>query len=272
MVLTCDDFIFNDFKMTDYGFISGNGSDGMIDDVEDMSMAPTSTVVFNGESPHSAFISQKYETSPEVTIKMSKSDCMSREYRFTENELRNLNRMLTGKSGYSWLKIVNDSAMETDYYYRARVSRIEYERLGIDVVGYNVTFECDGSYAYSEEQSITISAKANTAFYIFSNSDDLYGYELPVVTITASAAGTLTLRNNTDSSWTSQIIVKTAGEVITMDSKNDLLTSSRTRAYILNDFNLHWPRLLPGKNAYVCSQNATINFKFRAARKVGFVS
>lgn len=272
MVITCDDFIYNDFKMTDYGLISGNGSDGMIDDTEDMSITPSSTVVFNGESPRSSFISQKYESNPEATIKMSKSDCGSVDYRFSENELRNLNRMLTGKPGYSWLKIVNNKAMETDFYYRARVSRIEYERLGFDIVGYNVTFECDGGYAYSEEQIVTISAKANNAFYVFNNSDDLYDYEFPVVTITASTAGTLTLKNTTDSSWTSQIKINAAGEIITMDSKNDLLKSSRTRTYILNDFNLHWPRLMPGKNSYICSQNATITFKFRAARKVGFVS
>ena len=189
-----------------------------------------------------------------------------------ENELRQFKRLLTGRPGYSWLKIVNDPANETDYYYRAQVSRIEYERLGYKVIGYDVTFTCDGGRAYSEEQTTTISAKANTPFYVFSNSDDLFDYERPVITITTATAGTLTLKNKTDS-WTTTMNNMNAGETLTIDSKNELLKSSRTRQYILNDFDgLKWPRLLPGKNEYVCNRNATITFTYRASRKVGFVT
>ena len=53
MVITCDDLIFNDFHMTDYNIVCGNGSDGMIDDTENMSMTPSITKVFNGENPYS---------------------------------------------------------------------------------------------------------------------------------------------------------------------------------------------------------------------------
>lgn len=271
MVITCDDLIFEDFRMTDYGLICWNGSDGEIDDTADMLISPVSTTVYNGESSHRTFISQKYEEAPEFTVRLTKARCGRDviDY-FTENELRMYNRLLTGKRGYSWLKLVNNQVMETDFYYRARVSRIEYERMGTHVLGYDITFELDGGIAYSEEQNITISAKANTKFNLFCNSDDLHDYTRPVIKITASSSGTLALTNNTDS-WTSTIIVN-AGEVLTIDSKNELLKSSRTRMYILNDFNLHWPRLISGKNEYVCSQNATITFTFRAARKVGYVS
>ena len=154
---------------------------------------------------------------------------------------------------------------------KLRWKQIEYERLGYHVVGYDVTFEIDGGMAYSEEQSITISARANQKFYIHCNSDDVHDYTRPEIQLTASTAGTLTLTNNTDS-WSSIMQNMTAGEVLTIDCKNELLSSSRTRTYILNDFNMHWPRLLPGQNEYVCSQNATITFKFRATRKVGYVS
>ena len=272
MVITCDDFLFEDFHMSDYGLICWNGSDGEIDDTADMAMTPTITTVFTGESSNSKFVSQKYENNPEFTIKMTKAFCGNSELNyFTENELRMYNRLLTGKAGFSWLKLVNNEVMETDFYYRASVSRIEYERLGYHVVGYDVTFELDGGMAYSEEQTITIRATANKKFYIYCNSDDLHNYTLPMITITASAADTLTLTNNTDS-WNSVMENMTAQEKLTIDSKNELLGSSRARTYILNDFNLHWPRLMPGKNEYVCSQNATITFIFRAARKVGYVS
>jgi hypothetical protein len=258
--------------MSDYPLISANGSDGEIDDTENMSMTPSTTKVFNGDNAYSTYISQKYEENPTFTVRFAKKTCgrETGDY-FYENELRQMNRLLTGKAGYSWLKIVNDSVMETDYYYRARVSAIEYERLGYHVVGYDVSFELDGGMAYSEEQKITISATANRSFYIVCNSDDLYGYTLPVITVKPASAGTLTLTNSTDS-WSSSINNMNAGETLTIDSKKELLSSSRTRQYILNDFNLHWPRLLPGKNVFVCNRNATVEYVFRAARKVGFVS
>ena len=272
MVITCDDLIFEDFHMADHGLMCWNGSDGEIDDTESMNLTPVTTSVFNGEKPNSTFVSQKYENKSEFTVKLAKVNCGRDENPyFTENECRMLNRMLTGKSGYSWLKLVNNSVMETDFYYRAKVSDISYERLGFHVVGYDITFELDGGMAYSEEQTVTISARANTKFYLYCNSDDLYDYTLPKIKITASSAGTLTLTNNTDS-WSSVMKNMTAGESLTVDSKNELLSSSRTRTYILNDFNLHWPRIMSGKNEYVCSQNATITFTFRAARKVGYVS
>ena len=272
MVITCDDLIFNDFRMSDHGLISGNGSDGAIDDSVDMSLTPTSTVAFLGERPTSKFISQKYKTNPEVTVRFAKAYCnKTDDETFTENELRHLNRLLTGKRGYSWLKIIKNKTMETDYSYRARVSKIEYERLGYDVVGYDVTFECDGAHAYSEEQKITFNVTAGTPFYVFCNSDDLHNYTLPTITLTTDSGGTLTLTNRSDN-FSSEISDMTSGETLTIDCQNELLSSSRTRTFILNDFNLHWPRLLPDKNEYTCSLDATITFTFRAARKVGFIS
>lgn len=272
MVITCDDLLFNDFHMSDYDIVCGNGSDGMIDDTESIGMTPSVTKVFNGENPHSTYISQKYEDNPVFTIKFTKASCDkdTNDY-FGENELRQFNRLLTGKPGYSWLKLVNTSVMETDFYYRARVSSVEYERLGTHVVGYDVTFELDGGMAYSEEQTIYISAKANVPFFVYCNTDDLHGYTLPKVKITVSTAGTLTLTNKTES-WKTEMANMTAGEVLTIDSKNELLSSSKTRRYILNDYNLHWIRFLPGRNEYICNRNATIEFTFRAARKVGYVS
>lgn len=272
MVITCDDLIFNDFRMSDYDIVSGNGSDGEIDITENMSLTPTITKVFTGESPHSTYISHKYDSNPVFTVRFSKGYCSndSTDY-FGENELRQFNRLLTGKSGYSWLKIINSDVMETDYWYRAQVSAIEYQRLGIHVVGYDVTFELDGGLAYSEEQTTKVNVTANTPFYVYCNSDDLHGYTLPKLKITTTLTGTLTLTNTADG-WTTSMDHMAAGETLTIDSKNELLSSNRTRAYILSDFNLHWPRLLPGKNTYTCSQNATLEFTYRAARKVGFVS
>lgn len=272
MVITCDDLIFNDFKMTDYGLICSNGSDGMIDDTENMGLVPTITKVFNGESPSSKYISQKYDTNPQITVRLIKENCGSiyEDNYITENELRMLNRLLTGHSGYSWLKLINKDSNETEYYYKAKVTAIEYERLGNHIVGYDITFETDGALAYSEEQTMKVTMSANKEFYIYCNSDDLHDYTLPKIKITPGTAGNMTLTNVTDN-WVSQVNGMTVGETLTIDSEHELLSSSSSRPYILNDFNLHWPRLLSGKNVLKCNRKGTIEITFRAQRKVGFI-
>ncbi len=272
MVITCDDLIFNDFRMSDFDLVCSNGSDGLIDDTEDMGLTPTITKVFTGESPRSKFISQKYDNNPQITVKLMKMSCGSifDDNYFTENDLRMLNRLLTGKPGYSWLKIISEQSNETEYYYRAKVIAIEYERLGRQIVGYNITFETDGGQAYSEEQTVKYTVNANTYFYLYCNSDDLHNYTLPVIKITPTSAGSMSLVNVTDS-WDTVVNNMNANETLTIDSQNELISSSRSRTYILNDFNLHWPRLLSGKNTFMCNRKINIEITFRAQRKVGFV-
>lgn len=272
MVIVCDDLIYNDFRMSDYDIVCSNGSEGLIDETEDMSLTPSFTTVFTGERLNNTYISQKYSDQTAVSVRFMRKECSYQPDYFTENELRTFNRMLTGKRGFSWLKIVNDSNMETDFYYKAMVSKIEYQRLGTKVIGYDVTFTCDGGQAYSEEQSVYISARANTPFYVFNNSDDLHNYLYPTITVMTSTEGTLILTNTTDNRTTT-IEDMSAGEQLVIDSQNELLTSSKSRPYILNSFpDLHWPRLLPDKNEFTCNMDCTIQFTFRAIRKVGIVS
>ena len=67
----------------------------------------------------------------------------------------------TEADGYKY-KLKNKSE-----FYDTKVSKIEYERLGYKVVGYDVTFTCDGGRAYSEEQTTYLNVTADTPFYVF---------------------------------------------------------------------------------------------------------
>ena len=60
-------------------------------------------------------------------------------------------------------------------------------------------------------------------------------------------------------------------EIITMDSKNEILLSSNKEKIILNDFNYHFFRLVSGQNHILINSDITITIKFRVPRKVGFV-
>jgi len=56
-----------------------------------------------------------------------------------------------------------------------------------------------------------------------------------------------------------------------MESKNEILKSSNKDRIIMNDFNMHFIRLVPGENQIRTNGNIKLIFSFRAPRKVGFM-
>ena len=135
------------------------------------------------------------------------------------------------------------------------------------VAGIILLMECDSCFGYSNETNIDLDLSANTPVRIYSNTDDLYNYIHPTITIRAKSDGTLQIKNNTDN-WVTEIKNIKANEVITIDSQNEIISSSFPHSLLLNDFNLNWVRLLPDENEYVINQNAHVTFSYRVPRKV----
>lgn len=112
----------------------------------------------------------------------------------------------------------------------------------------------------------------SSSLILFNSSDNLYDYLLPKVTITADAAiSHLSICNLSDNNWTTTLQSLSAGEIITMDSQRSLLSSSHPSRIINNDFNMHFIRLVPGKNEFQVSHGIQIAFTYRVPRKVGFI-
>ena len=261
----------NVFRASEFGLIADVSFSGAIDESNDMYLAPTSNTEFLGGNSHATFLSQKYDGQQELTVSLTHNPCENDSMKFTEHEVRAINRVLTGKKGYDWLKVIKSGEnTDTDYYYYATVSNISYQYLGKDVIGVLVTFKLDGGQAYSEEQTSYIMARAGRPFYVYNNSDEMYDYTRSVVTIVPQSGGTLEIINVTDNNWYTELKNCSAGEKIVMDCKNEILSSS-TRTLPLNDFNLHWIRLLPDKNEFSINMDATITFKHRVVRKTGFI-
>ena len=131
---------------------------------------------------------------------------------------------------------------------------------------------CDSQFAWSKEfrYSFDVSPEKNLVF--INMSDDLNNYLYPKVVISPkSAISVLEIVNLTDNNWTTSIRNIAANEIITMDSKNQILQSSIKNRIILNDFNLHFVRLLSGKNELSINANCILSFTFQVPRKVGFL-
>lgn len=263
------DFILGNFRASDYGLVLGSFSyNGESED--EINITPSVIEEFVGHNPVPIYLGQKYEKKLELTMTVVKNPCLNNgDINFTEKELRGILRLITGKKGYEWLKLIND-VMDDDLWYRARVSDISYQRVGGNIVGIIINMICDSAYAWSKENDVIVHAKANQKFYVFNNTDDLNNYVLPFVEITSSTASTISITNTTDNSWASEIKNVKANEKITIDSQREIISSNMEHSLLLNDFNLHWFRLIFEKNEYVSNTDITIRFKYRVPRKVGF--
>lgn len=262
------DFILGSFRAFDFGLILGSFSyNGNSEDEIGTSM----TVIeeFIGHNPIPVYLGQKYGDKLRLQITLVKNPNL-RDMYFHERDSRWILRLLTGIKGYQWMKVV-PYELDDDIWYRAKVNNVSYKRVGGHIVGIILNMECDSCFAYSKEFNITVKAKSNQKFNIFNNTDDLNNYVYPTISILSSSAGTLSINNLSDHNWITEIKNVKANEKITIDSKHQIISSNTTHNLILNDFNLGWFRMIPGKNEYISNFNITITLKYREPRKVGVV-
>lgn len=257
------DWILGDFRASDYGLylasFSYNGES------EDELGFKTSTIEeFVGSNPIPIFLGEKHKEKLRPQITLCKNPCKNNDnMTFTQKECREVFRFLSGIKGYQWMKL--DTFEDTeDVWFRAKISNVHYKRVGGDIVGLIFEIECNSCFGYSTEKTIEVNATANKPFYFFNNTDDLNNYILPVVEITPTSNADIIITNVSDNNWTTEIKNAKANETLVIDSRTEIISTS------LNNFNLHFPRLIPEMNTYTSSIDARIVFKFRVFRKVGF--
>ncbi|RKJ52300.1 hypothetical protein D7X25_15605 [bacterium 1XD42-8] len=260
------DFILGTFRLSDYGMILASFDMG--GSVEDsLGMSRSTVEAFLGDSPVPVYLGEGYtdKLRPQVTfVKNPKMYKGSKMY-FSEKECRNIFRTLTGIQGYEWMKVINPED-EDDIWYRGKINDVNVKRVNGMVVGIILMMECDSCLGWSNETKIHLSFLANQPIRIHSNTDDLCHYIYPHVTIKAKNPGTLRLTNHTDN-YTTEIKNVKANEEIILDSKHELISSSLVHPLLLNDFNLHWVRLLPDENELSINMDAVISFVYRVPRK-----
>jgi len=267
-----DDFLYGDlFRASDYGLITGSiGVDSTSDD--DIMIAPQTNDVFLGENLNSQYVSQVYSDHLEMVVTLIKNPCVySKDPFFTEHDLRGILRATTGQRGWQWTRILPEkNVVDTDIWYKARTTNVAYNRVNGRVAGVTLTLTTDGAAAYSEPKFINIVASANVPFYIYNDSDDLNNYTYGTWEITSFDDGTLSLTNTTDNDWVCEYKNLILNEKLTIDSKKEIITSTSTaHDVLLNDTNLHFPRLMPGKNEYITNMTCRISLSYRTARKIG---
>lgn len=262
------DMVIGDFKLSDYGLMLGAFD---LNDEEELGMDYETVEEFVGYNPVPVYLGAKYTNKlmPQATI--VKDPCIDDNPYFTEHECREVLRQLTGFRGYKLMQILLEEPDEL-YYFNVRVQRASYRKVNGKVVGIILAMECDSQFAWSKEYEYTYHVSPDKNLIFVNISDDLNNYLLPHVTIIPNSnIANLEITNLTDNNWTSSIKNISSNEVITMDSKNQTLQSSKSGRIILNDFNLHFIRFVSGKNELSVNAECTIVLKFRVPRKVGFL-
>lgn len=264
------DFILGTFRASDHGLIPGAFSfSGNSEEETGMNISAVEEYV--GHNPVPVYLGQKYTGKLQfqaVLIKDPELFCGA-PY-FSPKECRSILRQLSGMRGYQWTKILPCEAAE-DLWYRARTSNILYQYAGGHVAGIRLDLECDSCFAWSGENVVTVRAEADRPFYIFNDSDDLNHYVYPEVSLSSPSAGTISVTNLSDNGHVSEVKGVKSGEVITIDSRRQIISSRRPHDLLLDDFNLGWFRLIPGKNEYISNVDIVVSMKFRVPRKAGIV-
>lgn len=270
MELFFNDFILGTFRASDYGFIVGSFSYGG-ESEDDIGMSLQTIEEFIGHNPVPVYLGQKYTDKLKPQITLVKNPCIFYEdLYFDEKDCRSILRLLTGIRGYQWLRLIPQRHGE-NLWYKARINSVSFKRIDGHVAGLILNMECDSCFAWSEEYNVTIHAKAGQHFCIYNSTDDLNNYVYPVVSLRPSSAGLLSITNLSDGNLISRIDHVQADETITVDSGRQILTSDPAHDLLLDDFNLKWFRLLPGKNEYVTDSDITVSFRYRVPRKAGIV-
>ena len=175
-----------------------------------------------------------------------------------------------GSRGYKKLQPVQ-SDMQS-YYYNCIITKITNNYIGNALYGFNIHAECDAPYAWEEAKTLTKNyamGANNDAFTFYNNSAD-NDFTWPIFTFTLNGTGTgLTITNGTENNRQTIFTGLSYYEVITVDSDNEIITSSTALNRVPN-FNFNYLRLIPGMNVLTLNGGISqFTMTTQAARVIG---
>lgn len=270
MNLFGEDMIIGDFRLSDYGLILASFED-VSESEDELGMNYETVEEYISNNPVPVFIDAKYSEKLRPVVTLVKNTCLLQDDYFTEHDCRAILRELTGFYGYKTMQVYSN-VIDEMLYFNVRINNVKYKKILGKVVGIVLEMECDSQFAWSKEFNYKYDIKAGTLLSFYNISDDLNNYLKPTVKIKASSdIDSLEMVNTSDNNWTTILKNISANEVITMDCKNEILTSSNEDRLILNDFNMHFLRFVHGINKIQVNSDITLEISFVYPRKVGFV-
>lgn len=211
-------------------------------------------------------ISQEYSDPLKYTMQIVNRDGSP----ISQAQERELNKWLCKRGNYSSFCVLEKRY--ADIWFYANISNPKIIYIG-DVIGLEYTITTNAPFAFSDEKNVTILFDHDDTFTQYVDNDE----EIPIypdMSITLKESGDFELINKLGSGINDNIFsVKncSAGEILTIDYKYPLISSSNPSHNIYNDFNKNWFYLTDKYNLIHSNLSCIMQLKYREYRKVGLV-
>lgn len=257
------DFIFDGKALSDFGYIA------VMENQEET--MPVSAMQFetikSALSDISHRVAYNYESNYTSTLLIMKNPCeyYDEESNLTNDDIAELTRWLARKQ-YKWFRYIDDEDNDEIWYQVQFV--INKEFIGDNVVGLQLTINCNAPYGFTREYSYSTTESTLTI-----NPDtDEEGYIYPTMVVTCSG-GTMQITNEKTGEIT-KIENCSANEIITISGADiQQITSSDTNHDLSEDFNYRFPRVAieygNKQNDFSFEGIEDIAVSYRGIRKVG---
>ena len=232
------DFKYDNEYLSHFGFVvCGFGSSSELETHSGGSKIVYDKVPMHRGKIHS-LVNSKYDECITATFDICKDTCNTAQenMEISSDEYRDLARWLNRRDFHKF------QTVGSDVWYSASFN---LEKIYIDgtLYGVRLTMETDSPFGFGEDVTVNIIATNSAVSHSVFDRNDEVGYSYPLFKITCGQTGNLTISNDRDNHAT---VIKncSAGEVINLDGKNQIITTSLSSHKIQNDFNFEFPTLV----------------------------
>ena len=203
-------------------------------------------------------IADTIEDPLDLEIEIVRDPCTDDNYYLTYTEMKNILGWLTsGENKELVIHLLNDN---TDAHLYGSFYEITEKNYGNYHIGYALKFRATSPYVFGTAQTTTVS---NARLFTLSIPRYYYAnrkYLCPVINVTPKASGDLRI---SCSLWDEDCEIDdvTSGEIITLDSKNEIFSSNNetSNATLYNRFNYYFPTLQVDRGSSTTSVSITTN-------------
>lgn len=273
--MNCIDFIFDGQKLSQYSSVVcslTNSSTGA--EVINIGSKLTFNTINNNTSNQFRLSWAQYDEPYQVTFQISKLNCEDvNDVVYTDLEISEMRRWLMRKE-YKEFKPIYEDGELSSVFYVGSFTEVQPITLGEDVMGFECTFMSDSACGYHEDKRNAFELNAGESFSIYDTSD-MVGFIYPKITIAVHEDIDMFELQNENTGKITQIANLEENEVIVIDCKNKIITSSKTHKGLANDFNYIFPKLYNDirneRNVFTVSDACTITFRYRPTANVGMI-
>ena len=254
--LFCDDFLFRQKRMSDFGLVSASFDNPGLSPKE-IGLKKTLHTAQDSINP----VRDLYRVSYSGPLVFAGTMMRENASPIPMETFREIVRWLTAGS-YERLYISNE-ACEGAYFNCVFSDIMPYENNGLPI---GITFEvtCDAPYAWEE-----LSVAGASPITINVTTDDVLNPVRPTFRFTCPASGQVEITNETTGDIL-RLDDMLAGETCTVDTKRLTLSSDIPGRNYYSSFNRVWPLLVPGENMISFTGFPSLEITAELPRKVGY--